>query len=250
MFTKGSRYRNLPQSSALTADGESLPGVDLRAISPRPGTFLHTVQDSDRLDLLAYKYYNDSTMWWQICDANPSLAFPTDLVDLSPVGQQQMQLSYPDSETRYRALLDNLGAIGVVVSEESDFIEAVVAITYDGKAATRQQILGAIKTQGFDLLDSHLCGSGPAFTEAFVFNDHGAKQAWRDLLEGLGELPGILAVQSVLSDAMLTIVFNKAMVGDLAIPNLMAARGFTTSSPPIDFSRAGTAIVVPPKRTG
>lgn len=28
----------------------------------------------DRLDLLAYNYYGDATMWWMIADANPTLS--------------------------------------------------------------------------------------------------------------------------------------------------------------------------------
>src|SRR5258707_892578 len=85
MFAKGSRYRNLTQSSPVNGRGGRLRGTDLRLIEPTSGQFLHTVRDRDRLDLLAYKYYADPTRWWQICDANPQFAFPNDLLDRGPL---------------------------------------------------------------------------------------------------------------------------------------------------------------------
>jgi hypothetical protein len=250
MFTKGSRYRNLPQSSSLTAAGERLQGVDLRVIPKRPGAFLHTVQDSDRLDLLAYKYYGDSTKWWQISDANPAAAFPIDLVDFSPLAERQMQLSHADSSNRYQALSAALGGIGLVAMEEHDFIEGVVVMTYDGKPATRQQILGAIKGNSFNFLSSFQWNEGPGSAEAFVFDDQKAKAAWRALLDGLRQLAGVLAVGSVLSEATINLVFNRAMVADQAIVNLIASKGFTHDLPQIDSTRTGKPIVVPPNRIG
>src|SRR6266542_2938191 len=70
MFAKGSRYRNLPESSPVDADGERKRGKQLRLIAQPESQFLHAVQEKDRLDLLAYKYYGDPTRWWQIADAN------------------------------------------------------------------------------------------------------------------------------------------------------------------------------------
>ena len=47
---------------------------------------MHTVTDADigRIDLIAYKYYNDALLWWVIADVN-SIVFPeTDMT----VGQK------------------------------------------------------------------------------------------------------------------------------------------------------------------
>jgi hypothetical protein len=248
MFTKGSRYRNVSQSTSLTAGGERIQGIDLRVITPRTGTFLHTVQDGDRLDLLAYRYYGDSTKWWQICDANSVAAFPIDLVNSSPLAQQQIRLSYHDSTTRYNALIAALGAIGLLDSEEHDFIRAVVAISYDGKPPTRQQILGAIKNQGFNFLSSFQWSTGSGVVEAFLFDDHLVKTAWRALLEGLSRLTGVLSVQSDISEATLNLVFNRAMVNDEAILNTIISKGFAIEPPQIEASRTGKTIVVPPNQ--
>ncbi len=81
MFFKGSRYKNLPDVVTTDANGQAARSKTLRRIPDTPGTFLHTVSQTDRLELLAYKYYGDPQKWWLICDANPDIALPTDLLD-------------------------------------------------------------------------------------------------------------------------------------------------------------------------
>ena len=65
----------------------------------------HTVNGGDRLDLLAYKYYGDTTKWWQICDANPDWHFPLDLLDLTPLVEQVLLLTHADFAVRYDQLI-------------------------------------------------------------------------------------------------------------------------------------------------
>ncbi len=81
MFFKGSRYKELPEIKTADAKGQTARSKMLRRIPDTPGTFLHTVCQTDRLDLLAYKYYGDPQKWWLICDANPGVALLTDLAD-------------------------------------------------------------------------------------------------------------------------------------------------------------------------
>jgi hypothetical protein len=46
-----------------------------------PTRFLHyTVRQGDRFDTLANLFFNDSTQWWGIADANPEVWYPGDLV--------------------------------------------------------------------------------------------------------------------------------------------------------------------------
>src|SRR5690242_1422136 len=92
MFDKSSRYARLTESSPVNADGERLRGKDLRIIPQSDGTFLHTVQSHDRLDLLALKYYGEPTRWWQISDANPDFPFPVDLLDRGPIYEETLGL--------------------------------------------------------------------------------------------------------------------------------------------------------------
>ena len=46
--------------------------------SPQPDDLFHVVQDTDRIDLLAYRYLGDPTLWWVICDYN-DIFFALDL---------------------------------------------------------------------------------------------------------------------------------------------------------------------------
>jgi copper chaperone CopZ len=248
MFAKGSRYRNLPQSSSLTSRGERIQGVDLRLIPARAGTFLHTIQDSDRLDLLAFKYYGDATKWWQISDTNAEVSFPTDLIDDAPLVEQRMEVAHPDSETRYVALLVELGLSGVVEGEKHDIIESTVIMSYDGQPATRQEILDAIKGRGFTFMRAFHWEGGPGFQEAFVFDDRMVKTGWHTLVGGLSELVGVIAVRSVVSEAAIDIVFNSAMVSSEAVANLIESAGFALLHQPAIFSRTGKQIVIPPNQ--
>ena len=86
MFFKGSRYKDMPEISATDAKGQTARSKTLRWIPETPGKFQHTVNQTDRLDLLAYKYYGDPKKWWLFCDANPEFAMPIEL--LNRIGQK------------------------------------------------------------------------------------------------------------------------------------------------------------------
>ena len=76
MFFKGSRYKDISEYSVVDVSGKTSRAKSLRWIPDTSGTFMHTVKESDRLDLLSYKYYGDAKKWWLICDAN-SVVFLT-----------------------------------------------------------------------------------------------------------------------------------------------------------------------------
>ncbi|MHB0998523.1 MAG: LysM peptidoglycan-binding domain-containing protein [Armatimonadota bacterium] len=44
----------------------------------QPDDIFHVVQAGDRIDLLAYRYLGDTTLWWVISDYN-DIFFPLDL---------------------------------------------------------------------------------------------------------------------------------------------------------------------------
>ena len=56
----------------------------------------HVVAESERIDLLAYRYYGDSSLWWVIADAN-DIANPLRLY----AGQH---LRIPAKSTVYRSV--------------------------------------------------------------------------------------------------------------------------------------------------
>src|SRR5262249_46316632 len=149
---KSSRYRNLPESSPVNAQGERLRGKELRLAPPTPGRFLHTVHESDRLDLLAFKYYGDQSRWWQISDANSEWAFPADLLDRRPAVEELLMLRPTGFAERVDDLRIALGAFGEVRREETssfdetvvrspEFLEATLTVIYAPSPVTRQQII-------------------------------------------------------------------------------------------------------------
>jgi len=80
MFTKISRYRKLHDTVAVDKQGRTLVSRDLRPFAEATGSFSHIVEEGDRLDHIAYKYYRQPQKWWRICDANPDFMSPQSLL--------------------------------------------------------------------------------------------------------------------------------------------------------------------------
>src|SRR4051812_28960156 len=56
------------------------PATGVRLAPAADGVVTHTLSEGDRLDHLALRYYRESRAWWRICDANPDLPWPLDVV--------------------------------------------------------------------------------------------------------------------------------------------------------------------------
>lgn len=79
MLLKNSRYQ--PARAFVAAEDRPLfSGIRARALGPAAGVIEHMVATGERLDGLAYHYYNDSRLWWRILDANPDVLFGGDLL--------------------------------------------------------------------------------------------------------------------------------------------------------------------------
>ncbi len=106
MFSRISRYRTFPDIVTTDAEGRTLVSKTLRPASQAPGTFRHTVEEADRLDHLAYKYYQQPRKWWRISDANPEF--------LSPLGfageGTGSHRSFPRDVRRHPAAVGGVGA--------------------------------------------------------------------------------------------------------------------------------------------
>ncbi len=94
MFSRLSRYRTLPEVHAVDAAGRRLASAELRLLPATPGSVRHSVEAGDRLDHLAYKYYRQPTRWWRICDANPELLSPLELLAEGPLATVRLPLGY------------------------------------------------------------------------------------------------------------------------------------------------------------
>jgi len=149
MFFKGSRYKDLPEISTTDAEGQTARSKTLRWIPDTPGTFSHTVNQTDRLDLLAYKYYGNPKKWWLICDANPDFALPTDLLDRNPVMQEILTLEPPEGDNKWPILIRALKELSGVREVQADIFEATLDVTYNQKVLDREGIKSVITDQGF-----------------------------------------------------------------------------------------------------
>jgi len=77
-FPTDSRYYGSATLTYTTAAGQSVSYLARRFV-PQPGApnfatvAQHTVQQGDRLDLIAAKYLGDPLMFWLLCDANGAI---------------------------------------------------------------------------------------------------------------------------------------------------------------------------------
>jgi hypothetical protein len=79
MIFKGSRYQNTPVISVLASNGKVVNALAARFVPNTPAGYLHTFSGSERLDLLAYRFYTNPEKFWLIADANTAMD-PEDLL--------------------------------------------------------------------------------------------------------------------------------------------------------------------------
>ena len=73
MISATSRYAN---SQVVTVTQDGLPRQVITPSQQMAYSFnyiSYQVRGSDRLDLLAWQFYGDPTVWWKIADANPEI---------------------------------------------------------------------------------------------------------------------------------------------------------------------------------
>lgn len=74
MFSAGSRYLSAGPPYLVSApDGSKVLATPLPLPAPAPVLGWHPRSSTDRLDLLAYRYLNDATAFWRICDTNNAM---------------------------------------------------------------------------------------------------------------------------------------------------------------------------------
>ena len=174
MFSKLSRYRTLPDVVTTDARGHTESSKTLRLLPTVSGTFLHTVEEVDRLEHLAFKYYQQPRSWWRICDANPEFMAPQALLGKEPIVTVRYPLALAAAESlpAWAELLRQLAAlVGVervqVVEEEVELVpqsraiagtqvtvvvpryERAVVVTYNQTNVGAGDIARIITTVGF-----------------------------------------------------------------------------------------------------
>jgi hypothetical protein len=248
MFTKGSRYFNIPQSRHLTSAGEWLLSSDLRFIPPVGGQFLHSVKSRDRLDLLAFQYYNDPLKWWLIADANPDQPFPLDMLDSSPTAEEVLTIQHPEYLRRVALLMVALQSFGAVLQGLTDLWLGRVRIEY-APATVRALITDEIARGGFHLIDSFAWPGATGTVEAFMFEDPQVKKSWNELAAALSVLPGMLEVQSVSAGAVLRVRYVETQLSRMVIEGQIESRGFEiVPASSYRTDRLSARITIPPNQ--
>jgi nucleoid-associated protein YgaU len=80
VFFSESRYLSVDEYVVQDAQGRAVKVKRTRPTLDLTGSFQYTVKLGDRLDLLAQQFYRSPRKWWLICDANPGLMYPDDLL--------------------------------------------------------------------------------------------------------------------------------------------------------------------------
>jgi hypothetical protein len=70
MFFKGSRYEKLDRYTVTTLDGRQVTATRLPLRAPSTLLGYHSRREGQRLDHIAFRYLNDATTFWRLCDAN------------------------------------------------------------------------------------------------------------------------------------------------------------------------------------
>jgi hypothetical protein len=73
MIDKSSRYAGVGTYVDVDATGEAVEALELRAVAPARSAALHTPNEAERLDHLAWRFLNDPHRFWRICDASDEL---------------------------------------------------------------------------------------------------------------------------------------------------------------------------------
>lgn len=271
MFSKLSRYRRLPDVVALDAAGRALESKALRLLPAAPGDVLHTVEEGDRLDHLAFKYYKQPRDWWRIADANPDVLSPFALLGDAPHVTVRLDVSWEGPAPPWgdlgRLLRDTLGVEAAVMGAPGqeratatveqgpllfDLPPALVA-ALDVSAAAQvlsPALTAALAANGVTFADGVRVEKPDAVT--WVLTDRVTRA-----VTTLRSFPsdGLLNVYGSLTrwDWAVTVIHNAfdvtsdALVGLVEATDFGGAR-FAVPEPPAVVRRAGKPIVVPPRR--
>jgi hypothetical protein len=70
MFLENSRYFNQPTINVKLKDGRTAIAVQPRILPSPTGAVATELKRNDRLDIIAFRQYQDGTRFWHIADAN------------------------------------------------------------------------------------------------------------------------------------------------------------------------------------
>ncbi len=174
IFSKISRYRPVPDVVAVDESGQKRPSKALRTLPDVTGEFIHTIEEIDRLDHLAYKYYRQPRKWWRICDANPEFMSPQALLGKEVIVTTRFPLAFDDElgQPPWAELLahlphtlgvdsvrlieeeslteDEMEFGGEIITVHAPHYERAVIIAYNRMNVGIDDLVSLIEAAGFD----------------------------------------------------------------------------------------------------
>lgn len=265
MFSKISRYRHQSDVAAVDATGRVVQSKRLRLLPEVTGDFLHTIEEGDRLDHLAYKYYKQPRDWWRIADANPAFLSPRALLGTEARATVQIPLTWDGPAAPWsdltRALRQTIGVESAVMGApewayaSQEIIQGALAFDINPAladaldASARLQDLtpvlaAALASESVTLSDDLRLEKPDPVT--WHLTDRPTQQVYTfQLFEDEGGLN--VYESTVRYEWIVTVVYNTRLVTVEALLDSVEALGFAPA-PPVNVSRLGKSIVIPPRQ--
>lgn len=266
MFSKRSRYYRLKDTAHPDRSGIERNCKSLRKLPEVSGQFLHTLEASDRLDHLAYKYYRQSLHWWRICDANPQFTTPLALLDKTPDTEIKLILrwegGHPPLSLLYTRLEQMTGIVRTDKGENGGQPEMEIVnenLLFSLPGAFQTELNNAVRTQQFPAaLDAALQTEALNLAGELRFSKPG-EALWQVSVNEGEQLfrfhysgdTGLIAVAeaNIRMFLAVTIVYNRNSRTQQEIDDQIIALGFVIDESTAQ-TRIGQSILIPPRYTG
>lgn len=264
-FSSISRYRRLPVAATVGPDGRVLASKALRLLPVIEGRFWHTVQEGDRLDHLAYKYYEQPRDWWRILDANPSFLSPDALLGTGHLTTIHVPVAWVGALPPWSDLLRDLRrTVGIETARlgSPDQLHPTIEILtgpllFDIPTALTAALDASARAQVLDAaLAAALAAEGVEFSDRIRITRVDAA-TWRlddrqdHRVYTVRHFPAdpILTVHesAVRFDWLLVTTFDGLLRSTADVIAATEARGFAPGQA-AEVGRIGKPIVIPPRR--
>jgi hypothetical protein len=262
MFSRISRYRDLPDVVTVDARGRAVRSRSLRLAEPVAGVLVHTLEEGDRLDHLAQRYYGQPRSWWRIVDANPEFLSPHALVGREPRGAGVAPLectgAAPPWADLLRALRDTPGveeaATGTPAAGEASVEVLQGALAFPLAPTLAPELDASARAQRITpALDAALRARGVQLTDVRIEKPDPARWRITDLPRRRVRLTRLTAGPELnVYDAAVRhrwaveVAFNRLLLEATDVPRVAERLGFTAGTPR-ELRRIGAPVAVPPR---
>jgi len=268
MFFKNSRYYKLGNTAKLDANGVVVETKQMRILPMVSGQFQHIIEDTDRLDSVAYKYYKKPGQWWHLCDANTEFMSPRALLGKEPVRQTNFEVQWDGLQAPWHhlrnALMLEVGVESVLFgSEQRAYPDEVVfdlsflfsmdiSLQPDIHESILLQQLGSNLDTQFQA-HGHVLDSNIKITQ--LENNHWQlTELSTRVIFNIRSEEGVLNVYSnaIRFNWLVSVVHNEININADQLKakiETIDAGGFSAFSP-INICRVGKPIIIPPLLAG